>query len=131
MAIVRFGVSLEKDLLEALDNYADKKGFPNRSQAIRHLVSENTVREKWDQSQEVAGAITIVYDHHKRNILNTLTDIQHDYHDMILSNLHFHIDHHNCMEIIAVKGKAGILRELADKIISTKGIVHGALTMTQ
>lgn len=130
MPIVRFGVSLEKDLLEALDSYALKNSFPNRSQAIRHLISENTVREKWDQNQDVAGAITIVYDHHKRNILTKLNHIQHDYHDIILSNLHFHIDHHNCMEIIAVKGKAGKLRELADKIISTKGIEHGKLTMT-
>jgi CopG family nickel-responsive transcriptional regulator len=130
MSIVRFGVSLEKELLEALDHYALKNSFPNRSQAIRHLISENTVQEKWDQNQEVAGAITIVYDHHKRNILHTLNHIQHDYHSIILSNLHFHIDHHNCMEIIAVKGRAGMLRELAEKIISTKGIEHGKLTMT-
>jgi CopG family nickel-responsive transcriptional regulator len=73
----------------------------------------------------------IVYDHHKRNLLKTLNDIQHDHHDIILSSLHFHINHHNCMEIIAIKGKAFQLRELADKIISTKGIAHGTLTMTK
>ena len=72
-----------------------------------------------------------MYDHHKRNLLKILNDIQHDYHDNILSSLHFHLDHHNCMEIIVVKGKASLLRALAEKIISTKGIEHGKLTMTQ
>jgi CopG family nickel-responsive transcriptional regulator len=122
MSIVRFGVSLEKELLEALDHYALKNSFPNRSQAIRHLISENTVQEKWDQNQEVAGAITIVYDHHKRNILHTLNNIQHDYHSIILSNLHFHIDHHNCMEIIAVKGRAVCYANWQKKSSLPKGL---------
>ncbi len=131
MAIVRFGVSLDKEILDSLDSYASNNSFSNRSQAIRHLISENTIQEKWDKNHVVAGTIMIVYDHHKRNLLKTLNDIQHDYHDIILSSLHFHIDHHNCMEIIALKGKAFQLKELADKIIATKGIAHGALTMTK
>jgi len=131
MATVRFGVSLDKEILSSLDNYVTTNSFPNRSQAIRHLISENIVQEKWDKNHVVAGTIMIVYDHHKRNLLKTLNDIQHDHHDIILSSLHFHIDHHNCMEIIALKGKAFQLRELADKVISTKGIAHGALTMTK
>ena len=131
MPTVRFGVSLDKEILDALDNYANTNSFPNRSQAIRHLISENIVQEKWDKNHIVAGTIMIVYDHHKRNLLKSLNDTQHDYHDIILSSLHFHIDHHNCMEIIALKGKAFLLKELADKIISTKGIAHGTLTMTK
>jgi CopG family nickel-responsive transcriptional regulator len=131
MSIVRFGVSLEKDLLDSLDGFVLNNSFPNRSQAIRHLISENIVQEKWDKNHIVAGTIMIVYDHHKRNLLKILNDIQHDYHDIILSSLHFHIDHHNCMEIIVLKGKGLLLRELADKIISTKGIEHGTLTMTK
>ncbi len=131
MATVRFGVSIDDEILASLDSYVIKNSFPNRSQAIRHLISENIVQEKWDENQIVAGSITIVYDHHKRNLLKILNDIQHDYHDNILSSLHFHLDHHNCMEIIVVKGKASLLRALAEKIISTKGIEHGKLTMTQ
>lgn len=130
MSTVRFGVSLEDTLLKSLDNFTRKNGFPNRSQAIRYLINEYIVDEKWDGDQEVAGNISIVYNHHKRNLLNKLNDIQHDYHDVILSNLHFHIDHNNCMEIIAVKGKADILRELSEKIITCKGIKHGRLTTT-
>ena len=130
MPTVRFGVSLEKKLLESLDTFTQKNNFPNRSQAIRHLINEYIVDEKWDSNQEVAGSISITYDHHKRNLLNKLNSIQHNYHDVILSNLHFHIDHNNCMEIIAVKGKAGVLRELSEKIITVKGIQYGKLTMT-
>jgi CopG family nickel-responsive transcriptional regulator len=130
MSTVRFGVSLEKKLLESLDAFSKKNGFPNRSQAIRYLINEYIVNEKWDENAEVAGSISIVYDHHKRNLLNKLNEVQHDYHEIILSNLHFHIDHHNCMEIIAIKGKAKKLRELAEKIITIKGVEHGKLTMT-
>ncbi len=131
MSIVRFGVSLEKELLEALDNYASENQFANRSQAIRHLVNNNIVTIKWQCNNTVAGSITLVYDHHKRDLGTRLTMIQHHYHDVILSSQHFHLDSDICMEIIAVKGKAVILTELADKLIAIKGIQHGKLTMSK
>ena len=130
MLLKRFGVSLEENLLKALDNFVKKNQFPNRSQAIRFLIKKNLVEEKWEENEEVAGAIVIVYDHHKREVQNKSTDIQHDYHNTILSVQHVHLDHHNCIESILVKGKAGDLKALADKLISIKGIHHGKLVMT-
>jgi CopG family nickel-responsive transcriptional regulator len=88
------------------------------------------VKEKWDENKIVAGSITIVYDHHKKDVLNKLTDVSHDYHDVILSSQHFHLNHDSCLEIIVVKGKSKLLKELSDKIIALKGIAHGKLTMT-
>lgn len=131
MAVVRFGVSLEEDLLKALDKYTEENLYKNRSQAIRHLVSNNLVKEKWQKDDLVAGSITLVFDHHKRELSGILTDIQHRYHDVILSSLHFHLERDLCMEIIAVKGKASTLSELADHLITVKGIEHGQLTMTK
>ena len=131
MAVTRFGVSLESELLEALDNYVVENNFPNRSQAIRQLIERNLVERKWQCNNMVAGAITIVYDHHRRELLNKITDIQHDYHHEILASQHFHLSHGTCMEIIAVKGQAYRLTELSDKLISLKGIRHGKLVMTQ
>ncbi len=131
MSIVRFGVSLEKELLEALDNYASENHFTNRSQAIRNLINNNIVTSKWQCNNLVAGSITLVYDHHKRDLLTNLTDLQHDYHNVILSSQHFHLEKDLCMEIIAVKGKAAKLTELADKLIAIKGIQHGKLTMSR
>lgn len=131
MPVSRFGVSLEKEMLEALDNYAKENQFTNRSQAIRQLVSKNLVEKKWQCNNVVAGAITLVYDHHKRDLLLKLTGIQHDYHDVILSSQHFHLDHNNCLEIVTVKGKAARLTELSDKLIAVKGIQHGKLVMSK
>ncbi len=130
-SIVRFGVSLEKELLEKLDNFAAKNHFTNRSQAIRQLINNNVVKTKWENDSIVAGSVTIVYDHHRRELSTKLTNIQHDYHDAILSSQHIHLEKSLCMEIIAVKGKASMLNELANKIIAIKGIHHGKLTMTK
>ena len=131
MAVVRFGVSLEQELLDALDNFVTENHFANRSQAIRHMIANNQVEHDWQNDSKVAGSITLVYDHHKRDILKNLTDIQHDYHDTILSSQHFHLDHDNCLEIIAVKGQANQLIQLSERLISIKGILHGKLSMTK
>ncbi len=130
MLLKRFGVSLEENLLKALDSYVIKNQFPNRSQAIRFLINKNLVEKKWEENREVAGAIVLVYDHHKRDLQNKSTDLQHEYHQMILSVQHIHLDHNNCLETIAVRGKARMLKELSDKLISLKGIHHGKLVMT-
>lgn len=130
MSVVRFGVSLEKELLNALDKFVIQNQYTNRSQAIRHLINKNLVSDKWKTDNVVAGSITLVYDHHKRDLSNKLTRLQHDYHDVILSLQHFHLEHDLCMEIIAVKGKASRLSVLADKLTAVKGIQLGQLTMS-
>ncbi len=131
MSIVRFSVSLEKELLESLDQFAGENHFTNRSQAIRHLINKHSVNHKWQCNHLVAGSITLVFNHHRRDLMKKLTDVQHDYHDMILSSQHFHLEKELCMEIIAVKGKASSLTELADRLIAVKGIQHGKLTMSR
>ncbi|MEA1887579.1 MAG: nickel-responsive transcriptional regulator NikR [Bacteroidota bacterium] len=131
MSVTRFGVSIEKELLEALDDYVRDNSFSNRSQAIRQLISNNLVIKKWKCNNIVAGSITLVFNHHKGDIPGILTDIQHDYHKSILSSQHFHLNNDNCLEIIAVKGKAKDLTELADRLIAVKGIQHGKLSMSR
>ena len=130
MALKRFGVSLEDNLLAELDDIVDKQKFPNRSQAIRFLIAQEKVLEKWKGDEEVAGAIIIVYDHHKKDLQTKSTDIQHNFHDLILAVQHVHLDHNNCLETIAVKGKASQLKLLADQLIALKGIKHGRLVMS-
>lgn len=106
MQVKRFGVSLEEELLGELDRLVEKHHFPNRSQAIRFLIKKYSIEDEWEGNKEVAGAILLVYDHHKRDLQTKSTDIQHDFHHLILSVQHVHLDHHNCLETIAVKGKA-------------------------
>jgi CopG family nickel-responsive transcriptional regulator len=131
MSVTRFSVSLEKELLEELDRFSEKNSFANRSQALRHLIEKNIVEEKWQCNNVVAGAIILIYDHHKKDISSKSNDIQHDYHDVILSTQHYHLSHDICLEITAVKGKANRLTELSDKLISIKGIKHGKLVMSK
>ncbi len=130
MKVKRFGVSLEEDLLESLDNLVQQQKFPNRSQAIRFLIKKNLVEEKWEENKIVAGAIVLVYDHHKKDLQKNSTDVQHDFHDLILAVQHVHLDHDNCLETISVKGKAQRLVFLANKLIALKGIKHGKLVMS-
>jgi CopG family transcriptional regulator, nickel-responsive regulator len=130
MQVKRFGVSLEEDILSALDKLVIKHSFPNRSQAIRHIIKNLLASDKVDENKTVAGAIVIVYDHHKRELNNKLMSIQHDYHHLILSTMHVHLEHDLCLETIAVKGMANELIDLSDKIIGTKGIKHGKLVIT-
>jgi len=131
MAVTRFGVSLETELLEALDNYVVENNFPNRSQAIRQLIERNLVEKKWQCNNIVAGAITLVYDNNRRELLNRITDILQEYHDEILAVQFFHLSHETCMKIVAVKGQAYRLTKLSDKLISLKGVRHGKLVMTK
>lgn len=130
MKIKRFGVSLEEDLLEGLDVFAKRNRFPNRSQTIRFLVRKNLVEEAWKGNREVSGAVVLIYDHHKRELINKAIDIQHNFSHLILSTQHIHLNHHNCLEIIALKGKASSLKELSDRLISLKGVKHGKLVVT-
>lgn len=131
MSVVRFSVSLEEELLKELDQFAIDNSFANRSQALRHLIEKNIVEKKWHCNNMVAGAIIMIYDHHKKDISSRSNDIQHNYFDVILSSQHYHLSHDICLEIIAVKGFANKLTELSDKLISIKGIKHGKLIMSK
>ena len=120
--LVRFGISIEQGLSDKFDKLIKEENYSNRSEAIRDLVREKLVRKEWMGKDEVAGAISLVYDHHKRDLLNSLVDIQHDFHDIIIANQHIHLDHHNCLEIIVVKGKPKTIGNLANKLKAAKGV---------
>ena len=131
MTVTRFSISLEEELLKELDQFAQENSFANRSQALRYLIEKNIVEKKWHCNNMVAGAIVLIYDHHKKDISSISNDIQHNYFEVILSSQHYHLNHDICLEIIAVKGYANNLTELSDKLISIKGIKHGKLIMSK
>lgn len=129
--LVRFGVSINQLLLEKFDRLIKKKGYPSRSEALRDLIRDHLVEEEWESDDsEVVGTVTLIYDHHSNNLLQLLNDIQHDYHPLIVSTLHVHLDHHNCLEVLVLKGSASASRQIASRLISMKGIKHGKLTIT-
>jgi Predicted transcriptional regulators containing the CopG/Arc/MetJ DNA-binding domain and a metal-binding domain len=127
--IKRFGVSIESNLLEKFDNYIKSKNYPNRSEALRDLIRKEFVEEEWFQkNSKAAGAITLVYNHHKRELAEHLIEIQHDYHKIIISTQHIHLDHDICLELIAVKGKISEIYQLELQLKSLKGIKHVSLS---
>jgi CopG family nickel-responsive transcriptional regulator len=128
--LVRFGVSLDQKLLKTFDQHIQRRRYTNRSEALRDLIRDNLVGQEWDGDKETVGTITFVYDHHVRDLMSKLTDIQHDYHAKILSGLHVHLDHDHCLEVLVVKGKGSEIRQVADALVSVKGVKHGKLTMT-
>lgn len=128
--IIRFGVSLDEGLLSKFDAYIKKEHYSCRSESIRDLIRDKLVQDDWNKDKVVAGAITITFDHHKRELVNQLLQIQHDFHDTIMASQHIHIDHDNCLEIIAVKGSALSIKKLADKLKAVKGVKHETLSMT-
>jgi CopG family transcriptional regulator, nickel-responsive regulator len=130
MSVKRFGVSLEEELLDRLDRLVEENQFPNRSQAIRFLINSKMIEQQWNEDEEVAGALVLIYDHHKRDLQKLMTNLQHDYHCLILSSQHIHLNHDLCLETITLKGKAGKLNNLSDKLKALKGIFHGELVMT-
>lgn len=130
-SVDRFSVSLPPMLLEQLDEMTREKGYVNRSQAIADMIRAHLVEHRQqDGKSEIAGTITLVYDHHKQHVQETLTDIQHDHHEVIVSTIHVHLDHHNCLEVLVVRGQAGVIKKIADALIAAKGVKHGKLTVT-
>jgi len=125
----RFGVSLNKNLLEKFDLHIKNKQYNNRSSAISDLIRNELIRQEWKSDKEITGAILIVFDHHTTGLSNKLTDIQHDYHDLIISSQHIHLDHDNCFEIIIVRGKSEQLHELSNKLQAEKGVKHTTLSL--
>lgn len=129
--LTRFGISIDDELLTRFDREIVKKGYVNRSEAIRDLIRNQFVEMEWqDENEEVAGTITLVYNHHTRGLSDLLTELQHSFHQLILSTMHVHLDHHNCLEILVVKGRAGEAKEVSDRLLSVKGVLHGKLTVT-
>ena len=128
--LIRFGVSISSELLERFDKLIESKGYVNRSEAIRDLIRDYLVEYEWEEDLETIGSVTIVYDHHVSELSELLTSIQHEYYAMISSSMHIHIDHHNCLEVIIIKGQGSKVKDIANKLISTKGVKHGKLTMT-
>lgn len=127
--LVRFGISLGEDLLARFDELVAARGYASRSEAFRDLIRASLVEEEWRAGGEVAGAITLVYDHHLKDLVNRLADIQHDAHGLVVSTQHIHLDHDHCLEIIAVRGRAKEVRRLADSLRSVKGVLQGAINM--
>ena len=129
--VTRFSVSLPPSLLQQLDGMSAEKGYANRSLAVADMIRNQLIEHRQKNgTEDIAGTITLVYDHHKPHLQTTLTDIQHDHHDVILSTVHVHLDHHNCLEVLLVRGKGHIIRKIADALITAKGVKHGKLTVT-
>ena len=129
--VVRFTVSVPRELAKQLDRMTREKGYDNRSLALADLIRASLVEHRQNYGDhDIAGTITLVYDHHKQHVQAALTDIQHDHHEVILSTLHVHLDHDNCLEVLAVRGKARTVKKIADELIAAKGVKHGKLTVT-
>lgn len=131
MALKRFGVSLESELLEDLDQYTSDNGFANRSQAIRFLVEKNVAEQKWQCNHIVAGTIIIMYNQDKKEIVAKISSIQQNYTDVILSSTQYYVNKTFCMHIVTVMGEARRLTELSDCLTTIKGIKHGKLVMSR
>ena len=129
--VVRFTVSVPQTLSKQLDRMTREKGYDNRSLAVADMIRDQLVEHHQNYgNRDIAGTITLVYDHHKQHVQAALTDIQHDHHDVIISTLHVHLDHDNCLEVLAVRGKAETIKKIADELIAAKGVKHGKLTVT-
>ena len=127
----RFTVSLPPELLRQFDSLVNTKGYANRSQAVAELIRDRLVDQSLTSNdREIAGIITLVYDHHKPHLQGVLTDCQHDHHETIISTLHVHLDHYNCLEVLVVRGTAAKLQHMADRLMAVKGLKHGKVTVT-
>jgi len=127
----RFSISMNADLLRQLDAMARSKGYASRSQAVADMVRAQLVEHLAESgSQEIAGTLTLVYDHHRRGIQAALTEAQHDHNRLVVAVLHVHLNHNHCMEVLALRGQAGAVKEVADRLLTIKGVKHGKLTVT-
>ena len=128
--LVRTGVSLERELLEQFDESIARRGYGNRSEAIRDLIRDRLISEHADKNQVIVGTLTIIYDHHRPNLTEKLVEAQHRAGSSVLAATHVHLDHHHCLEVVIMKGRASVVRGLADRIISLRGVNHGQLVIT-
>ena len=130
MKLVRFGVSIPEELIRKFDEHIREKHYSNRSEAIRDMMRKELIQEEVDQNMEVVGVLNILYDHHQRELADKLTGLQHDNHRLVLSSMHIHLDHDNCVEVVLLRGKSSDVRSLAEALIATKGVKHGTLNIT-
>jgi CopG family nickel-responsive transcriptional regulator len=126
--LIRFGVSMEKGLLSKFDRLLKAEGYASRSEAIRDLVRKTIVEEEWVTGETVSGSIMLVYNHHHRELLEKIMDIQHDFHEVIISTQHVHMDHDNCLEIIVVKGMAEVIKKVYNHLTALKGVKYTSLS---
>jgi CopG family nickel-responsive transcriptional regulator len=127
--LARIAISIDAKLMDRFDRSIEEKGYTNRSEAVRDLIRDSLVELEWEAGKEVVGTITLVYSHHTRELPDTLNDLQHHHYSSIISNLHVHLDEHNCLEVMVVRGKSSEVKKIADRLIGTRGVVHGKLTM--
>ena len=128
--LVRFGVSVDKPLLDLFDRLVQRRHYATRSEALRDMIRQELSLQAMDEDAEVAGAVTYLFDHHRRTLLNRITDLQHDHQGLILSAQHIHLDHDHCLEIVAVRGKAKSVQQLADRLKAVKGVEQCLLSVT-
>ena len=127
----RIGISIDSELLKQFDRFIESQGYQNRSEAFRDLIRDRLVSSAvLAPNADVVGTVTLIYDHHHRSLPEKFTDIQHQYQAGIISTAHAHLDHDTCLEVVVVKGKSKLVQELADLLISTKGVQHGRLVMS-
>jgi CopG family nickel-responsive transcriptional regulator len=127
----RFGISIDENLLASFDKLIDAKGYQNRSEAIRDLIRSSLVELKLETGEEeMVGTVTLVYNHHVRDLTDKLTEHQHQHHHEVISSLHVHLDEHNCLEVLVLRGKSSVIKKIADELIGVKGVKHGKLVMT-
>jgi CopG family transcriptional regulator, nickel-responsive regulator len=130
MHLIRFGVSLPDQLIKRFDRLIRRKKYPNRSEAIRDLIRKELVAEEIENDGEVVGVLTLLYNHHQRELQDHLGQLQHAQHERILSTTHVHLDHDNCLEVVLLKGQAKQIKQMADELIALKGIKQGQLYRT-
>lgn len=129
--LIRFGISIDSKLLESFDGLIEQKGYANRSEALRDLIRAALIEVKWEHGEEeMVGTVTLVYNHHVRDLSDKLTEHQHVHHHQVISTLHVHLDAHNCLEVLVIRGKAHEIKKIADELIGVKGVKHGKLVMT-
>ncbi len=129
--LTRVSISLESALLEAFDRYLAAKSYPTRSEAIRDLIRDRLIREEAEHaSGEQVAIVTLVYDHHARELANRLIDMQHHHHHVVVSSMHVHLGERHCLEVTVLRGKASAVRHLGDELLATKGVLHGDLMFT-
>ena len=129
--LIRYGISIDRSLSRRFDRLIKEKGYANRSEAIRDLIRDRLVEEEWESAEEeTVGVVTLLYNHHQRELSSKLTHSQHDHHGETISSLHVHLDSENCLEVIVMRARAGAVKKMAEHLIGTKGVKHGKLTMT-
>ena len=129
--VERFSISMKGDLLKRFDELIRRKGYPNRSEAVRDLVRHALVEQQWGRKdQKVAATVTLVYDHHTRELAERLADIQHRHGSLVVATTHVHLDNDNCLEVVILRGRSGRVRRLAELLIAQKGVKHGRATFT-